>query len=51
MSKFTGKLSNDIVGEVNVLTKEGTNIGLPVPGEAGNCAVEEATGKLGPARK
>ena len=30
---------------------EGTKIGLPVPGEAGNCAIEEATGKQGPGKE
>ena len=51
MSDLAGKLSEDIVGEVNILTKEGTIICLPAAGEAGNCAMEEATGKLGPCKE
>ena len=47
VSELAGKLSDDIVGEANVLAEEETNICLPAPGEAGNCAMEEATGKLG----
>ena len=43
-----GKLNGDIVGEANALTKEGTKIGLPAPGDVCNCALEEATSKLGP---
>ena len=35
VSKLAGKLSKVIVGKANILTKEGTNVCLPVPGEAG----------------
>ena len=51
VSERTGKLSNDIVGEANILTIEGTNMCLLAPGEAGNCAMEEATGKLEPGKE
>ena len=40
-----------MVDEANLLTKEGTKIGPPVPGEAGNCALGEVTGKLGPRQR
>ena len=52
-SELAGKLSDDIVGTADVLTKDGTKTGLPVPGEAGNCALGlvEATDKLGPGKK
>ena len=43
-----GKLRGDIVGEADALTKEGTKIGLPAPGDVFNCALEEVTSKLGP---
>ena len=34
--KLVGKVSDVLVGEANILTKEGTKIGLHVPGEAAN---------------
>ena len=50
-SELVGKLIDDMVREANILTKEATNIFLPAPAEAGNCAMEEATGKLGPSKE
>ena len=52
-SELAGKLSDDIVGTANVLTKDGTKTGLPELGAAGNCALGlvEATDKLGPGKQ